>query len=83
MPARPIMQDEIEGKLKGAITRDVVSPSCCFKTCKRSADVLLVLRYADQSTDVFALCAQDFAKIKANHPSTLDKTVRQGVFLYS
>lgn len=81
------MLDEIELRLKGAIAKDVVEVVCCFKSCRRKADYMLVLRYPSTfnmqaRTDAYGLCAQDMAKVRSNHPSMLEKTTKQGVFLY-
>lgn len=82
MPARPVMLDEIELKMKGAVTKDIVTPICCFKTCGEKGTAMLVLRYPGGKTDAYVLCKKDLARILENHPNSLGKPIEQGVFLY-
>ena len=82
MPARPMMLDEIESKIKGALATDIIAPECCVVTCRKEAEFLFALRYAGGTTDVYGLCFTHMGDVKAKHPHSLGEPKKQGVFLY-
>lgn len=82
MPARPMRLDEVVEKISDGNVHDVIVPACCFYGCKKDAVVLVVLRHRDGLTELYGACKKDFEKIKAQSPEGLERTSRQGVFLY-
>lgn len=87
MPARPIRLDEIGEKMKGAVIREIVEPVCCFlddrgHSCKQTVVALLTLRFNDGRVDQFALCQKDLTVVKEQHPSTLERHLKQALFFY-
>ncbi len=80
MPARPMVVDQIENKIRGAVAVDIISLTCCV--CEAPTKSALVMRYKNGSTDVYGLCPGDKKKIREQHPSRFTNEVAQGVFLY-
>jgi hypothetical protein len=82
MPARAMMLDEVVEKLDRSVTHDIIVGACCFLNCKKDAVVFITIRYADGSTDVYGACLKDLQKVRAQSTQALERTSRQGVFLY-
>lgn len=77
------MLDEISAKLRGATVKEIVRPICCFRACKRGAEFLVALRFADQKTDLYGLCKEHKTRVQEQHPATLAVTKDQGVFFFA
>lgn len=83
MPARPLVLDEIEEHLRGAVAADIVIPECCVPTCGKLAAAMISLRYKDGRTNVYGTCRNHLRDMKQKHPSKLEVESRQGAFFYA
>lgn len=94
MPARPMVLDSMEAKIKGraAVEVAVVVPQCCVgnnakrgggRSCDKPVVAIVSIRYNNGSTDVYILCRGHLEDLKARDAKGLGKEGRQGAFFYA
>ena len=91
MPARPMILDSMETKMKGAVEISVAVPQCCVgnqkqgggAACKKPVAAAVSIRYNSGATDVYILCRGHFEDFKSRNPAMVDRERGQGVFLYA
>ena len=83
MPARPMILDEIDKRMKGVLVVDLIVPLCCVASCRKASEALLSCRYSDGRVDVYGLCKGHLKEMQLRHPSRLERTGTQGIFYYA
>lgn len=81
MPARPMVLDQISERLRKAATVELVKVICSFNDCKVEAKSILNLGFKDGKRDLFGLCTDHEAVVRAAEPMRVcGKASRQGAF---
>ena len=91
MPARPMILDKMEAKMKGAAEVAVAIPQCCVgntaqgggDSCKKPVVAIVSIRYNNGSTDAYVLCRGHLEEIRERQPSKLERERRQAAFFYA